>query len=92
MSLLPLGRLGYKLSLGLLFAIDTHSVQPGNAFLTRLLPLWGMQIAVLVLCGSFISYWMHRLEHTIPALWALHKLPARLNREQNSAELRPRTL
>jgi sterol desaturase/sphingolipid hydroxylase (fatty acid hydroxylase superfamily) len=38
-----------------------------------LLPLWGLQITLLVLCGSFISYWMHRLEHTIPALWALHK-------------------
>ena len=73
MSLLPLGRLGYILSLGLLFAVDTYSVQPENISLTRLLPLWGMQITLLVLCGSFFSYWMHRLEHTIPALWALHK-------------------
>jgi sterol desaturase/sphingolipid hydroxylase (fatty acid hydroxylase superfamily) len=73
MSLLPLERLGYILSLGLLFAIDTHSVQTGNISVTRFLPLWGIQVAFLVLCHSFINYWMHRLEHTIPALWALHK-------------------
>jgi sterol desaturase/sphingolipid hydroxylase (fatty acid hydroxylase superfamily) len=73
MTLLPLGRLGYILSLGLLFAIDTHSMKPQNISLTHFLPLWGIQVAVLVLFQSFISYWMHRLEHAIPALWALHK-------------------
>jgi sterol desaturase/sphingolipid hydroxylase (fatty acid hydroxylase superfamily) len=73
MTLLPLGRLGYILSLGLLFAIDTHSVKPQNISLTHFLPLWGIQVTVLVLFQSFISYWMHRLEHAIPALWALHK-------------------
>ena len=73
MTLLPLGRIGYILSLGLLFAIDTHAVQSGNFSLTRFLPLWGIQITFLVLCHSCIGYWMHRLEHTIPALWALHK-------------------
>ena len=73
MSLLPLGRLGYILSLGLLFAIDTHSVKPQNFSLTHFLPLWGVQVTVIVLFQSFMSYWMHRLEHAIPALWALHK-------------------
>jgi sterol desaturase/sphingolipid hydroxylase (fatty acid hydroxylase superfamily) len=73
MTLLPVGRLGYILSLGLLFAIDTHAVQSENFSLTRFLPLWGIQITFLVLCHSCINYWMHRLEHTIPALWALHK-------------------
>jgi sterol desaturase/sphingolipid hydroxylase (fatty acid hydroxylase superfamily) len=73
MNLLPLGRLGYILSLGLLFVIDTHAAKPENISLTHLLPLYGVQVAVLVLFHSFIGYWMHRLEHKIPALWALHK-------------------
>ena len=73
MSLLPLRGVGYVLSLGLLYAIDTHALKPENLSLTHFLPLWGIQIAILVLFHSFISYWMHRLEHTIPALWALHK-------------------
>jgi sterol desaturase/sphingolipid hydroxylase (fatty acid hydroxylase superfamily) len=73
MSLLPLGRLGYILSLGLLFLIDTHAVKTGNISVTHFLPVWGIQVTVLVLFHSFIAYWMHRLEHTIPALWALHK-------------------
>jgi sterol desaturase/sphingolipid hydroxylase (fatty acid hydroxylase superfamily) len=73
MSLLPLGRLGYILSLGLLFAIDTHSVRTENISLTHFLPLWGVQVTILILFHSFFAYWMHRLEHAIPALWALHK-------------------
>ena len=44
MSLLPLGRLGYILSLGLLFAIDTHSLRTENISLTHFLPLWGVQV------------------------------------------------
>src|ERR1700685_983386 len=55
MTLLPLGRVGYILSLGLLFAIDTHAVQSGSFSLTRFLPLWGIQITFLVLCHSCIS-------------------------------------
>jgi sterol desaturase/sphingolipid hydroxylase (fatty acid hydroxylase superfamily) len=73
MTLLPLGRLGYVLSFGLLFAIDAHLLQPANLSLTRFLPFWGIQVTCLLLFQSFISYWVHRLEHTIPALWALHK-------------------
>jgi sterol desaturase/sphingolipid hydroxylase (fatty acid hydroxylase superfamily) len=72
MSLLPLERLGYILSFGLLFLIDTHAVKSENISLTHFLPLWGLQVTILVLCHSFINYWLHRLEHTIPALWALH--------------------
>jgi sterol desaturase/sphingolipid hydroxylase (fatty acid hydroxylase superfamily) len=73
MTLLPIGRVGYILSLGLLFVIDTHSLHSANFSIARFLPAWGIQITFLVLCQSCISYWMHRLEHTIPALWALHK-------------------
>jgi sterol desaturase/sphingolipid hydroxylase (fatty acid hydroxylase superfamily) len=73
MVLLPHRRLGYVLSLGLLLAVDTHSLQHADISLTRFLPSWGLQIGCLVLLQSFFSYWMHRLEHTIPALWALHK-------------------
>jgi sterol desaturase/sphingolipid hydroxylase (fatty acid hydroxylase superfamily) len=73
MTLLPHRRLGYILSLGLLLAVDTHALQPPNISLTRFLPTWGIQVGCLLLLQSFIAYWMHRLEHAIPALWALHK-------------------
>jgi sterol desaturase/sphingolipid hydroxylase (fatty acid hydroxylase superfamily) len=73
MTLLPLGRVGYILSLGLLFAIDVNSGQLGNMSLTSVLPFWGIQVACVLLFQSFIKYWLHRLEHAIPALWALHK-------------------
>jgi sterol desaturase/sphingolipid hydroxylase (fatty acid hydroxylase superfamily) len=72
-TLLPHRWLGYMLSLGLLYAADTYLLQPTNVSLTHLLPWWGIQVACLVVFQSFIAYWMHRLEHTIPALWALHK-------------------
>jgi sterol desaturase/sphingolipid hydroxylase (fatty acid hydroxylase superfamily) len=73
MTLLPLGRFGYILSLGLLFAIDTHSTQLASISLTRFVPLWGLQVTCLLLFQSFVSYWIHRLEHSVPALWSLHK-------------------
>ena len=73
MTLLPLRYAGYVLSLGLLYVVDTHALRPANVSMTRLLPTWGLQVACLVLFQSFISYWIHRLEHSVPALWALHK-------------------
>jgi sterol desaturase/sphingolipid hydroxylase (fatty acid hydroxylase superfamily) len=72
MSLLPYRVPGYLLSLGLLYVIDRHMVQSTNT-LTHLLPTWGVQAGCILLLVSFVSYWLHRLEHAIPALWALHK-------------------
>jgi sterol desaturase/sphingolipid hydroxylase (fatty acid hydroxylase superfamily) len=73
LELLSLRRLGYVLSLGLLYVLETRSLQPATDFQVRFLPSWGIQVGCLLLLGSFISYWVHRLEHSIPALWALHK-------------------
>jgi sterol desaturase/sphingolipid hydroxylase (fatty acid hydroxylase superfamily) len=73
LDLLPLGRLGYILSLGLLYVIETHSTQSASVLQERFLPSWGIQVGCLLLLSSFINYWVHRLEHAIPALWALHK-------------------
>jgi sterol desaturase/sphingolipid hydroxylase (fatty acid hydroxylase superfamily) len=73
MNLLPHRLLGYALSLGLLYVIDTHAAQSTGISITRFLPSWGIQIAFALLFQSFIAYWLHRLEHSIPALWALHK-------------------
>lgn len=71
--LLPQRHLGYVLSLGLLYVIDVSSAQLHQLSLTRLLPTWGLQVVCFVAFGSFLRYWMHRIEHAIPALWALHK-------------------
>ena len=73
MTLLPLRYAGYVLSLGLLYVVDTRALQPAHVSVTRWLPTWGLQVACLVLFQSFVSYWIHRLEHAVPALWALHK-------------------
>jgi sterol desaturase/sphingolipid hydroxylase (fatty acid hydroxylase superfamily) len=73
LELLSFRRLGYVLSLGLLYVLETRSTQPLSVFPAHWLPSWGIQVAVVLLFGSFIGYWVHRLEHTIPALWALHK-------------------
>src|ERR1700761_2615893 len=73
MALLPFRLPSYILSLGLLWAIDRHLLQTPHISITRFLPTWGIQAGCLLLLSSFTSYWIHRLEHTIPALWALHK-------------------
>jgi sterol desaturase/sphingolipid hydroxylase (fatty acid hydroxylase superfamily) len=72
MFLLPYRLPAYVLSLGLLYIIDRHVVQSKNV-LTHMLPTWGVQAGCILLLVSFVSYWVHRLEHAIPALWALHK-------------------
>jgi len=71
--LLPTRALTYVLSVGLLVIVDLRVLQPTNISLMRLIPVWGIQIGCWVLLQSFLSYWVHRLEHTLPALWALHK-------------------
>lgn len=73
MVLVPHRLLGYLLSLGLLYLADSHVLRPASLSLTQFLPTWGIQVACLILFQSLISYWVHRLEHTIPALWALHQ-------------------
>jgi sterol desaturase/sphingolipid hydroxylase (fatty acid hydroxylase superfamily) len=73
MALLPKRWVGYALSIGLLYVVDLNLLQPRNVSLNHFLPSWGLQVACLVLFQSFISYWMHRLEHSVPALWALHQ-------------------
>ena len=71
--LLPQRYIGYVLSFGLLYAIDLGSRHLQHFSATRLLPAWGLQVVCFLLFQSFLQYWMHRLEHTIPAFWALHK-------------------
>ena len=71
--LLPQRYLGYALSFGLLYAIDLGTRHLHSLSATRLLPTWGLQVVCVLLFQSFLRYWMHRLEHVIPAFWALHK-------------------
>jgi sterol desaturase/sphingolipid hydroxylase (fatty acid hydroxylase superfamily) len=71
--LLPQRYIGYVLSFGLLYVIDLGTRQLEHFSATRLLPTWGLQIVCVLLFQSFLRYWAHRLEHAVPALWALHK-------------------
>jgi sterol desaturase/sphingolipid hydroxylase (fatty acid hydroxylase superfamily) len=73
MVLLPHRRLGFLLSLGLLYAIEAYASLHIDISLTPLLSTWMLQMVLFVVLQSFLKYWMHRLEHAIPALWALHK-------------------
>jgi sterol desaturase/sphingolipid hydroxylase (fatty acid hydroxylase superfamily) len=71
--LLPQRYIGYVMSFGLLYAIDLGTRQLDHFSVTRLLPAWGLQVICVVSFQSFLRYWMHRLEHAVPAFWALHK-------------------
>lgn len=70
---LPHKHLDYILSLGILYAIGTGSTQPASISVAHMLPSWGLQAGCALLLSSLVSYWIHRLQHSIPALWALHK-------------------
>ncbi len=72
MMLLPFRLPAYVLSLGLLYVTERHVI-PSPTNLAHLLPTWGLQAGCILLLVSFIGYWFHRLEHEVPALWALHK-------------------
>ena len=71
--LLPQRHIGYVLSFGLLYLISIGSLHLDHFSATRLLPTWSLQITCVLVFQSFLQYWMHRLEHAIPAFWALHK-------------------
>ena len=71
--LLPHRQLGYLLSFGLLYVVDVYGAKHLDISLTHFLPVWGLQVLCLLLFQSCLQYWMHRMEHAIPALWALHK-------------------
>jgi sterol desaturase/sphingolipid hydroxylase (fatty acid hydroxylase superfamily) len=73
MLLLPHRYLGYALSLGLLYAVDVYAAQLHRLSVTPLLPSWTAQIVCFVLFQSCLRYWIHRAEHGVPLLWALHK-------------------
>jgi sterol desaturase/sphingolipid hydroxylase (fatty acid hydroxylase superfamily) len=70
---LPHKHLDYLLSLGLLYIVDTRSPQLAGISIAHWLPSWGLQAGCALLLSSLVGYWTHRLEHSIPALWALHK-------------------
>lgn len=70
---LPQKHIGYVLSFGLLYVVDLGTRQLHRFSAMPLLPTWGLQIVCVLLFQSFLHYWMHRLEHAIPAFWALHK-------------------
>ncbi len=73
MLLLPQRWVGYLLSFGLLFLVNSYLAAHVHLSATHLLAAWSVQIGALVVLQSFVSYWLHRLEHAVPALWALHQ-------------------
>jgi sterol desaturase/sphingolipid hydroxylase (fatty acid hydroxylase superfamily) len=71
--LLPQRYIGYVLSFGLLYLISLGTLHLNHFSAARLLPTWGLQVVCVLVFQSFLQYWKHRLEHAIPAFWALHK-------------------
>jgi sterol desaturase/sphingolipid hydroxylase (fatty acid hydroxylase superfamily) len=71
--LLPHRQLGYLLSFGLLYAVDAYAAHHTLPSVTELLPIWALQVILFLLVQSMVRYWLHRMEHVVPALWALHK-------------------
>lgn len=70
LSLIPHRYLGYLLSFGLLLAVDRLLDLSRQA---PVLPGMALEVGALLLLQSLLSYWVHRLEHAVPALWALHQ-------------------
>ncbi len=70
--LLPHRHVAWLLSFGMLYAADIYA-QDVHLSLMPLFPLWIVQVLSLLLFQSCLHYWLHRLEHTVPALWSLHK-------------------
>lgn len=68
-----LSYLGYLLSFGLLFAGNVYLGRHVDLSLNHWLPLLGLQLLAFTLFQSLLRYWLHRLEHAVPALWSLHK-------------------
>ena len=73
MIMLPQQRLGWLLTFGLLYLLDSYVAHQPNYSLTHLMSTWVPQVVGFLLLQSFVRYWMHRAEHAIPAIWALHK-------------------
>src|SRR5215510_15248493 len=46
-------------------------------------PVW-LQVIVILLSVSFIRYWIHRLQHSVPFLWKLHAYHHRVTDLQGS--------
>lgn len=71
---LPHKYFDYILSLGLLYIIGTRLLPHASGIsVAHWLPSWGLQAGCALLLSSLVNYWIHRLQHSIPALWALHK-------------------
>ncbi|MGR8920457.1 MAG: sterol desaturase family protein, partial [Gammaproteobacteria bacterium] len=52
----------------------TDAIYADSAFwipAIRTLPFW-LQVALAVLAFDFMTYWRHRLEHSLPLLWSFH--------------------
>jgi sterol desaturase/sphingolipid hydroxylase (fatty acid hydroxylase superfamily) len=73
MLMVPLRHLGWLMTFGLLYLLESYAAHQPNYSLTHLISTWGPQMAAFLLLQSFVHYWKHRAEHAIPALWALHK-------------------
>lgn len=57
-----------------LFAAPTAALLPGFGLSSWLvLPAWASWLAFF-LVDSFINYWLHRLSHSLPWLWRIHRV------------------
>src|SRR5579875_1079502 len=63
-SLLTFGRLGSSLA--------TEHFNFGLNHLVRV--PWAMLLVITLLLESFAFYWLHRLSHSTPLLWRLHRV------------------
>ena len=67
------GALAGMIVLPVLLFFPEHFLGRKLVFATpgQLGPLW-LQVLVILLSVSFFRYWMHRAQHSVPFLWALH--------------------
>jgi sterol desaturase/sphingolipid hydroxylase (fatty acid hydroxylase superfamily) len=62
------------LTFGAVYLTDTYILPHISWNLSGYFPWWPLQYLAVVLVGTGLQYWQHRILHTVPALWETHKL------------------
>ena len=65
--------MGHAVTLGSGYLIGQFIQQRLHLNLTGLLAQPAVQFSAFLFAKSFFDYWMHRLMHTFPVLWEIHK-------------------
>ena len=79
--------MGHAVTLGSGYLIGQFIQQRLHLNLTGLLAQPAVQLSVFLFAKSFFDYWMHRLMHTFPVLWEIHKYHGNPPKKERSSKV-----